>query len=521
MNPQQQRDTAEEVEHWIEFTAGLSNEILLSNEQTSLARQLLAQTELNLHLISQVSHRLDYEPEFLHTLQTARAALQSETNSGPATITRDDVRQILQRKRGRAHARARRLRTALAPLKRLPPEILGLIFLFAYGDSDIAIPPAPPTSGGALNDAWALLDVCTLWRAVALAERRLWAKIVVRIDSQFDTNFNSYDLISVDEHSSYDNRLTQISALQRSILLTLQSIVFPRNPTLSVKFEFTATHDALRHQVNFIMHDVLLACLPHTKILQLSFPISQIVSSFQRLSAPASAFAALQTLELRFDEPFFLYGSGSLDSSPAYTPIHFSHLLHLSFAGPETYILDSLLTPSLVSFYISSDANPHLFTFPTTRLYSLIVRSMCNLVHLEYGGENRAIDPVDPPEMDALLRVLPALRTLRVSHVILKTPTLNIIARGEVLPLLEVLECGVDAPSTFVLLVQQRVAGEVPQLGEEEEVRQGTLREATGLYYTYAYRGSGDNARFTAAMQQVKELARESGRKLVLKSSWR
>ncbi|KAF9458840.1 hypothetical protein BDZ94DRAFT_1123845, partial [Collybia nuda] len=57
---------------------------------------------------------------------------------------------------------------ALSPHKHLPPEVLSTIFVFCTDNQ----PTSLPSCHSGLP--WVLLQVCSRWRQIALAEHRLW-----------------------------------------------------------------------------------------------------------------------------------------------------------------------------------------------------------------------------------------------------------------------------------------------------------------------------------------------------------
>ncbi|KAL0953739.1 hypothetical protein HGRIS_004928 [Hohenbuehelia grisea] len=89
--------------------------------------------------------------------------------------THDALRQI-DEELGRIHESARQLksrRNALAPVSRLPPELLARIFLFC------ATPPTQDDFGGHSSLSWMkeVSHICQHWREVALGCPRLWSNI--------------------------------------------------------------------------------------------------------------------------------------------------------------------------------------------------------------------------------------------------------------------------------------------------------------------------------------------------------
>jgi hypothetical protein len=65
-------------------------------------------------------------------------------------------------------------RASLSPVRRLPPEVLGEVFLHCLPDKDF-VTPAP------LEPPLLLANVCTMWRLIALSTAGLWSSIAVNV----------------------------------------------------------------------------------------------------------------------------------------------------------------------------------------------------------------------------------------------------------------------------------------------------------------------------------------------------
>ncbi|CAA7270817.1 unnamed protein product [Cyclocybe aegerita] len=74
------------------------------------------------------------------------------------------------------------LRTVLAPIRRLPPELLCEVFshlqpLSSHTPEQVGLLSTPPTLGRFLHDIFAISHVCVSWRALALATPSLWTSL--------------------------------------------------------------------------------------------------------------------------------------------------------------------------------------------------------------------------------------------------------------------------------------------------------------------------------------------------------
>ncbi|KAK7038296.1 F-box domain-containing protein [Favolaschia claudopus] len=90
--------------------------------------------------------------------------------------------ELLKRRRAEVRRTLKACRAALSPIRRLPPEILGLIFsegvgtTYFFGDISEVQPPVTQ------HAPWLFTRVCRHWSAVALATPSLWALMFVDLD---------------------------------------------------------------------------------------------------------------------------------------------------------------------------------------------------------------------------------------------------------------------------------------------------------------------------------------------------
>ncbi|KAF9461426.1 hypothetical protein BDZ94DRAFT_1263659, partial [Collybia nuda] len=79
----------------------------------------------------------------------------------------------LRRERARANEHVCKLRTALAPHKHLPTEILTKIFVLCMEGKELNIPPDRHQR----QVPYILGEVCSRWRVVSHAEPHLWRRL--------------------------------------------------------------------------------------------------------------------------------------------------------------------------------------------------------------------------------------------------------------------------------------------------------------------------------------------------------
>ena len=141
------------------------------------AKTLLSRVSLNISQIeiNSTNEPLD-EPEHLrlkflasHTTKfQAEIELMDKGTSSAESVSRTLTN--LRRKRiGHVHG----LQVALAPHKKLPPELLSKIFLHGLDRDGLEIPPHLGLV------PWNVIRVCSAWRRIALKEQGLWSKIQI------------------------------------------------------------------------------------------------------------------------------------------------------------------------------------------------------------------------------------------------------------------------------------------------------------------------------------------------------
>ncbi|RDB27376.1 hypothetical protein Hypma_004522 [Hypsizygus marmoreus] len=84
----------------------------------------------------------------------------------------------LKAQRSTAVAQADRIRTAFAPHKRLPPELLSAIFVYTLDPNQPLTFPMKPNKSW----PWPLRAVCSRWRQIAISDRRLWTSMAFSVE---------------------------------------------------------------------------------------------------------------------------------------------------------------------------------------------------------------------------------------------------------------------------------------------------------------------------------------------------
>ncbi|RDB16573.1 hypothetical protein Hypma_002936 [Hypsizygus marmoreus] len=476
--------------HWLEFDAGTSNTIILSDRETSAAQDFLAEMQHDLK-------SLDLEISRLH-------AIINDLNA----------------KRELVIIRANRIRTALTPLKRIPHEILANIFSLTIEGLPFKLPLHLTESW-----PWPLRSVCSRWRQVAISTKRLWSSPVVHIDV-WDVNrgrhlFLLMAAICCGENASPDKIGIQYSGDNYGVLNGRPYFREDENPMVHLVTPF----------------------LPVLRQLSFSSPLSWFSKLFE---TDASDLVFLETLHLEClpdrrwdfrDADRFLNGlrkthafrmAKKLRTFKFSSRLRFSHLedaalpwnqlvdLDLRIPGLNMESVVSILRqcPRLVTCYLKTEFMNELeFTlmedivlsdlrsitmdgYIHAELFAYLVTPSLKEIHFrsERVSSSRAIAtmlsnsgsslqvfefnekfprPVDEDQVtvDMILESSPALVEFDCS-LDFSVSTMEKISRGEILPCLEVLKCGLplDFVDKFVDAVETRLRGYVTPLAKLREV---------------------------------------------------
>lgn len=107
--------------------------------------------------------------ETIHDISTTLSAVDDEITRVRATLS------ALEAYRSTLCTTLAHQQASLSSIRRLPPEILGEIFLFASAGS--AIECAPRSEANQDNTPMLLCQICSYWRTVAVSVPRLWSNI--------------------------------------------------------------------------------------------------------------------------------------------------------------------------------------------------------------------------------------------------------------------------------------------------------------------------------------------------------
>jgi hypothetical protein len=441
------------------YTAGEPNENFDAQEEEIIVQSLLEQSRQDLAQLEREISRL-------------KAAL--EKAEAQRRVHVDEISRFIG---------------ALSPQKRLPSEILAMIFVHAMCDQPTILPPS--TTGA----PWAFLWVCSRWRQVALAEHRLWRSLDVRPPILHTTqglmNFClfplwvatrmppvsmtvksvDYGLIVRDVLWPYFRRLQSLSldipTRALSFFLLGDPIPFERLDSVTLEFIVSAEHlgrgvvrvfsaspnlrrITLRSDTAQYIYPATVSRLPWSQLTHLTF--LKVYVHFGVLSHMLAQCDQLVRLAL------------TIDSSTKDDILHMDYIPELLLTKLQslTFMMQSgvgvsslfpfLYVPSLKEFAIKHwdehDADVSVL-WEQTQFVDLISRSRCRLESLTLSGSVKGV------AFERLFQQIPSLVKLVVSN---SNPVPGVVfdmmVKGAALQKLEHLECFVPSLVPFFRLLE-------------------------------------------------------------------
>ncbi|SJL02178.1 uncharacterized protein ARMOST_05504 [Armillaria ostoyae] len=359
-------------------------------------------------LIAEQTHRVS-------ALQTQVAHLESYRQDLLAQVsTVDDKISALERERERVSQAIREKKRLLSPVRRLPPEVLSLIFLETIVFPIKRTPSASESEWWDIELAespmWSIEQVCRQWRMVSVSFPELWSYINITIT---DDNFkeDGYAYVRCLTHQFSRSRLCPLSL---SITDISNQSSFDKLPPplvtllLSVASRVRELHLLLSAAIFSTVPAVRLALPSLTKLCLLSTDAEEI-SRYNNLNLFDSApnLHAVEAMNIRDPVSSFALPWHQI------TRYKSDHLLDdWADPGPDTYIhlLSIISQPQLVECDLRCEVNcadsvfsGKLFPVVCTRLRSL---SLSSWAYTSTGV--RALHQI----LDRLM--LPALESLRV-----------------------------------------------------------------------------------------------------------
>ncbi|KAG6856724.1 hypothetical protein H0H87_001324 [Tephrocybe sp. NHM501043] len=417
-------DVEPAVSYQIEFKAGRSNTIVLSEEEFAIAKLLMQKSKQRI-----------------------------------ADLTTDLVDE---------RSRLERLNVAIAQHKRLPLELLREIFLFSASNN--TYPPKPTVP-------WTLRHVCSSWREIILSEVSIWNDVVLdhplfqkdceRLNFWIDATISTLHPLSIciDTSYRYDTFSTQIAH---------SSVIVPLGPhihTLSIdayRDFFSLSAGFLPSLQRLSIHNIddsfflggwnsshrptCFIDMGSLRSLHLSFstlqrrvyvpelPFHQLTSLMITTDAeyaglqPSDALGILRRCPLL--EDCQLYLTMPKEMIPQVDPVHLSHLSELKLKlGLNQWFLDNLITPVLEKIEIEDGSVVELSPV-LANVAELVLRSECSLYSVEDQSRTVSGKPnlISSRALDALSSVTELFAfeaNFYTDEIVAK------IASGELLPHIE------------------------------------------------------------------------------------
>ncbi|KAF9461043.1 hypothetical protein BDZ94DRAFT_1311008 [Collybia nuda] len=368
----------------IEILAGSSNDLLSDEEQSA------------------VHKRMDN--------------VQGEVYSLEKNITQlHETIRSLEKRRSEGLSGMERLCTGIAPHKKIPPEILSQFFLYAKSERALRLPPRPD------EPIWPLMQVCSRWREIILAEPLIWAKIR-SCDSHYMESLNPLiheifanrgsaclitywePWISTSEAweaflkllSMYPSRYKHLGVIFRDFIppplhKTPITLEYHESIYISSHFRFRH-HTAMTPTADFFISEALrkvsvsaqLKISPSKWLSRVSLPWSQL-TDLTIEPIPASALATILGQSVHLVICTVLVEGGLLGQDIPSNYVQLTCVEYLKFStlsdfSGTRYLLDILTVPALQELHFEDlDWN----IWPQESVLQLVSRSACQLKVLE------------------------------------------------------------------------------------------------------------------------------------------
>ncbi|KAF5337596.1 hypothetical protein D9758_014935 [Tetrapyrgos nigripes] len=356
----------------------------------------------------------------------------------------------LQNKQQFARRRAEQFSSLLAPIRRLPSDILGRVFSLLCAENSIYLKLDLP--------AFCLSQVCAKWRKLVLSTPSLWSSLYVdaecsRPDEHVKALVDLY--LQRSKHHPLHLRLSMLretslasdvlksisahSARWRSLSLKIRPILLKEDNFPSVKSNLPSLTRLriwqLRLQPNAgsfevfriapMLKDIAISANPWISIplplgpdIWLTFHSCDVRDAFQYLTMRAT-----EVRDLTFSE------CTNFPDVPDNVTLHNLHTLTIAvhYKSPNlSFFLDSLILPSLTKLRLSlaKGHEPVFFEYTHDSMTSFLNRSGCSITSLELTNL-RILDG----DVLSLIRILPSLTSLTMHGNMEGEPLLPLLPR--------------------------------------------------------------------------------------------
>lgn len=502
-------------------------------------------------LLAGALHQLDAIDETISLVRTVRELLVQTLDDHDIAdeVAAPRIRatpKTLSNLRDARLARVTRFRVALAPHKKVPPEILANIFVEACENRPLSLPPHNRTR------PWAISQVCARWRQVALNEPRLWNDLSVTTNRKLGDPFPArmHDVFSRSAGTGISLKIDRSAYRDAHVEATVISDTIL--PHLNLFRHLDLTFPSSHFSCILSSAPGLVDSLESVR-LNLEQPTSNPYKPFEKAIAVFAGARSLRRIEIRasrgrghwlpitwslFDVPWaqlthlclgpgvmvtipmahdvlqhssqlvdcmlcllvsvpvWFFGSvpssGDSDIPPIVSPSLASLKVYFSSIPSLEEFLEPLVLPSLTKLV----AQGALYHEAQAELASFIRRSACSITSIKLPEQGSHKLPVN----EKLLEELPLLVELDAECLLFTKPTLERISRRQLVPRLEILHCYVESPGSFVDMLECRVPGLKHSVGYPR----------SGFWVARAgYNNSASRSIYAAACHRLEKLEKE------------
>ncbi|RDB20760.1 hypothetical protein Hypma_012082 [Hypsizygus marmoreus] len=387
----------------------------------------------------------------------------------------------LKARRDVTAARANKIRTALAPHKELPPELLREIFLHSLDGRPFVLPVRSEQNG-----PWPLRSVSSRWRKLAVSEYRLWSDISVRL-RKWDSDLHDrlvHAIVEICSPADYSRGPTKMdidvsedigATLAEPSPLKLLSKFLPCLREVSLSFPskysdhftkglsgrfFCNAVDLRRLKINCTGSAMImtggLAMLGEAP----GIPWAQMTGLCLSM-VYQSVESAMQILRLCPHLEACTISLLNLTAIPIVEMLTLPHLKSLTIneaPSSENGILNNLVAPSLVElrlFFVQLGSFSEILSFLHHSSASLEVFWCNKLLSYKYLYQM--------PGVEDFLEQVPTLLEFQAPN-LFPMSVLQRVLHGELLPRLEIWRCGLlhDTVDAFIDAVEARL---MPEMG--------------------------------------------------------
>lgn len=395
-----------------ESTFNPSNSILPEDEQ-----------EVVQGLISESQRTLDSLDDEISAIQTTLRALLS--------------------RREQEALRTERLRTGVAPHKKIPLEVLSLIFIHTISDR-------PAHIRYMRRDCpWNIGQVCSRWRATTLSEARLWNTMIFKIPEIGSVFQGSHDIIHrpvIIQPHRFHEFIEHLHIESHHNSVDLGSLLTPFSHSRNLK---EVLFSAEMHSRFWIYDLGLLDRFPWAQLTSLMLLHGETsLATFTEILRRSVNLAVVNiTLELK------------VIPWATIPMLKMRHLRVLEVHGVTPHSIDLFLSflvlPSLktLCFYGQPPLFRHRFSFQG--MAGLITRSGCSLTHVVIQTL-----PVPSESIELCLPLMPELVTFSTDFSEpIAGPTLDRMRWEDLVPKLESFSAGIASFDAFRALLKARYKG--------------------------------------------------------------